>query len=60
MEECSHGKMIAIKLFIAGLILILARLYTVWDMWIVVGALLIIGGLAMFIIPMCHPQKKRR
>ena len=43
----------AVKLLVLGLVLILARLYTSWDMWLVVGVLLLIKAVVMFIMPVC-------
>lgn len=48
-----HGKHGAISLLIIGIILILTRLYTAWDIWIVIGAILAIKGLIHFVIPRC-------
>lgn len=49
-EGCSHKGM-AVKLLVLGLILILVRTYTLWDMWIVVGAILVIKAVLIYFIP---------
>jgi len=48
------------KLLVAGLILVLVRNYTNWDMWIVVGALLIIKAVILFIMPNCCCNTKAK
>jgi len=53
----------AMKFLVFGAILILVRLYTQWDIWVVLGALLIVKGLLLFIMPKCccqaeAPKKK--
>lgn len=53
MENCSP-KCMASKLLIAGIILILTRLYTSWDIWVVIGSLLVIKGILLFVMPNCH------
>jgi len=40
---------------VTTIFLILARLYTTWDIWVVIGALLIIKAVLIFAIP--HPHK---
>ena len=56
MENCCNPKLMALKLVILGLILILVRLYTSWDIWIVLGVIVIIKALIILIMPM----KKRK
>ncbi len=52
MKDMKHK---APVLLMFGLILILVRLYTSWDMWVVIGALLVLKALMMF----AHPCKKK-
>jgi hypothetical protein len=66
MDECCTPRCKAIKLLILGIIIILIKKYTVWDMWIVIGGLLIIKAIMIFIMPICpchtkfsKPQKKK-
>jgi len=58
MEECCSSRMWAIKLLILGIILILVRLYTTWDIWVVLGVILIIKALVMFLMPMGKKRKR--
>ena len=48
-----HMRHKAPVLLVIGLVLILIRLYTNWDIWVVIGALLIIKAIIMF----AHPCK---
>jgi len=47
----------AMKLFITGLIILLARLYTTLDIWVVIGALLIVKSIILFLMPLCPCNK---
>jgi hypothetical protein len=47
----SNVKYMATKILIAGIIIVLARLYTTWDIWVVIGALMIIKALLMYAMP---------
>ena len=58
MNECCNPKCWATKLLVAGIILILIRFYTVWDIWIVIGVFMIIKAIMMFIMPTCICQTK--
>jgi membrane-bound ClpP family serine protease len=58
MDECCSPRCWAAKLLVVGIILILVRLYTVWDIWVVLGVLLIIKAIIMFIMPTCMCQTK--
>lgn len=48
-----------ITFLIIGIALILIKLYTAWDMWVVIGALIIILGLIKLICPVCPCHKKK-
>lgn len=51
------SKHFAVKALVAGIIIILVRLYTTWDIWVVIGALMIIKALIMFVHP-CDKKEK--
>ncbi len=57
MEDCIP-RCKATKLLVLGLILLAVRLYTSFDMWIVIGALLVIKGILLYIMPVCACTKK--
>jgi hypothetical protein len=57
MEDCCTPKCKAIKMLIFGLILILVTLYTTWNIWVVLGVLLIIKAIIMFFMPTCCCSK---
>ena len=48
----------AMKMLVFGVILILVRLYTLWDIWVVLGTLLVIKGVLLLIMPNCKCQTK--
>ncbi|MBU0457535.1 MAG: hypothetical protein ABH824_06090 [Nanoarchaeota archaeon] len=54
-EYTSKSK--AAKLAVLGVVLILVRLYTVWDIWIVIGALILIKALLLLVMS-CYPCTK--
>lgn len=56
MEGCCSPKLMALKLLILGIILIAVRLYTAWDIWVVLGVIVIIKALIIFAMP----AKKRK
>jgi len=57
MEDCTP-RCWAMKLLVLGIVLILVRMYTAWDIWVVLGVLLIVKGILMFIMPRCACQTK--
>jgi len=57
MEGCTP-RCWATKLLVIGIVLILVRYYTLWDIWVVIGAILIIKGLLVLIMPNCYCQVK--
>jgi len=58
-NECTPQCM-ATKLLVLGIILILVRLYTSWDMWVVIGALLVIKGVIIYAMPACKCQTTKK
>lgn len=59
-HKCFGGKMIVV-----GIILILVRLYTQWDIWVVLGVLFVLKGSVMLMRPTCghtevKPAKKKK
>jgi len=59
MENCKPQGM-ATKILIIGIILILTRLYTTWDIWVVIGVILIIKAIILFAIPICKCTTKKK
>jgi len=61
MINCSP-RCIASKLLILGLVLVLARLYTEWDIWVVIGTILIIKAVVLFLMPAgcCNTSNKKK
>jgi|WetSurMetagenome_2_1015567.scaffolds.fasta_scaffold63131_3 hypothetical protein len=62
MGECIP-KCKAAKFLVFGLVLILVRLYTTWDMWVVVGILAICKAIMLFMMPACpacNPQTAKK
>jgi len=57
MEDCTP-KCWAMKLLVLGIVLILVRIYTAWDIWVVLGVILIIKGFLVMIMPKCCCQVK--
>jgi len=47
-KKCMHKHMAMVPL-IVGIILIAVRLYTTWDIWIVVGAIMILKAIMMLL-----------
>lgn len=59
MEECNHKHM-ALKFLIIGLVLVLVRKYTLWDIWIVIGVIMIIKSILIFLHPVKSSRKKKK
>ncbi|MBU0461133.1 MAG: hypothetical protein KJ574_00960 [Nanoarchaeota archaeon] len=59
MDKCTP-QCTAMKLLVFGIVLILVRMYTTWDIWIVIGALLIIKAIMLFIMPICPCIKGKK
>jgi len=57
--ECKPQCM-AIKMLIIGGVIILSRIYTTWDIWVVIGSLMLLKGLCLFIMPICGCNKKKK
>jgi len=49
--ECCNPRSFALKLLIVGIVLVLVRLYTEWDIWVVLGVILIIKAILLFVMP---------
>jgi len=50
----------ATMLLIVGIILIVARLYTTWDIWVVIGGLLVVKAICIYIMPNCKCTTKKK
>ena len=59
MTECVP-QCIATKMLLFGIILIAVRLYTSWDIWVVLGTLLIIKAIITYIMPVCACTTKKK
>ena len=58
MEDCTP-QCKGIKLLVFGGIIVLARLFTNWDMWLVAGILVGIMGIKMLVMPKCKCQEQK-
>ena len=57
MESCD--KCFGLCMLIVGIVFILARLYTTWDIWVVIGVILIVKGILITVKIACpHCQVK--
>jgi uncharacterized membrane protein HdeD (DUF308 family) len=59
MEGHGHGWM-GLKMLIFGVILILVTLFTTWNVWLVIGILLVIKAIIMLIMGAACKGKKKR
>jgi hypothetical protein len=69
MENCCTPKCKSMKLLILGIVIILLDIYTRWDLWLVIGILLIIKAIWVTLMPRCpycsprqsnsRPKKRR-
>ncbi len=59
MEGCT-SQCKAMRLLVFGIILLVARLYTTLDIWVVIAALLISKAILLFIVPVCPCSKKAK
>jgi hypothetical protein len=57
MDECMP-KCVAGKLLVLGAVLILVRLYTNWDIWVVLGVLAVLKAIMIFFMPVCPCKAK--
>jgi len=53
-----NPRFMATKLLVLGIVLIVVRLYTEWDIWVVFGVIVIIKAILMFIMPLGRYQVK--
>ncbi len=63
MCECHSPKHVAMKFLVLGLVLILVPMYTDWNIWVVLGALLIVKALMLFVMPSskcCTEEKLKK
>jgi hypothetical protein len=60
MEEYAphhhHRGKRAVMMFVFGLVIILARLYTTWDIWVVIGVLMMAKAVFMAAMAICCPM----
>lgn len=59
MESCT-SRVWATKMLIVGIVLILVRLYTNWDIWIVIGALIVLKAILLYLTPASSNAKTRK
>jgi uncharacterized membrane protein HdeD (DUF308 family) len=56
----NHG----ICMLIVGIVIVLARQYTTWDIWLVIGGLLVLKGILIMVMPpkdnCCEPGKPEK
>ena len=51
------GKCHAAKFIVVGIVLILVKWYTQWDIWVVLGVLLVLKGIMKLAMPTCSHCK---
>ena len=47
------------KLLVFGLVIVLTRMFTNLDIWIVLGGLIILKALMIILMPVCHCTKNK-
>jgi len=53
MDNCCTPQCKAMKMIVLGIVLILVRQFTIWDIWIVIGVIVIILGIKKLMMPVC-------
>ena len=46
-----NSKIMAVKMLVLGIVVILVRMFTAWDIWIVLGVLAVIKAIMLFVMP---------
>ncbi|MEK6859713.1 MAG: hypothetical protein AABX54_02760 [Nanoarchaeota archaeon] len=60
MENCCTPTCKAIKLIVLAVIIILISVYKpAWNLWLIIGVLLIIKAIMLFIMPVCPCSKTK-